>query len=79
MADESKAGQPKYAVGDYLRYSDGPTAWFCVTDIKANHGGVGNHRYWGRHMLGGVVGAYEDQIVEKRTSPPTARRDGRDG
>lgn len=50
---------PKFKKGDVLRYGFGETALFEVETVSRNHGGDGSHRYWGSHLLGGPIGAYE--------------------
>ena len=54
----------KYSIGQKMRHLGG-TSWFRVTTRRLNHGGAGQHRYWGEYQpsVGGMVGAYEDQIV----------------
>ena len=52
----------KFRVGEIVRRGSGSTALFKVTDIYPDHGGKGVHRYYGRHMLGGYSGAYEDEL-----------------
>lgn len=53
----------KFKVGEIVRRaSGGSTALFKVTDISPDHGGKGLHRYYGRHILGGYSGAYEDEL-----------------
>jgi hypothetical protein len=47
-----------YAVGTILRYDRGKTALMRVDTISANHGGKGEHRYYGAQCMGGLVGAY---------------------
>lgn len=74
---ECWCSKPKFKVGDCLKYADGPSAWFRVTLIGTNHGGRGEHRYWGDHMLGGAHGAYERDIIEMRRSFP--KRSATDG
>jgi hypothetical protein len=53
--------EPKFSVGQILRYNDGPTALFRVSYISENHGGPGVHRYYGQHCMGGTHGSYESQ------------------
>lgn len=50
---------PKFKVGDVLRYHWGETALFRVDHVSVNHGGF-DHRYYGRHVMGGTQGAYEE-------------------
>jgi hypothetical protein len=54
----------KFKVGEIVRRAGGgSTALFKVTDISPDHGGKGLHRYYGRHILGGYSGAYEDELT----------------
>jgi hypothetical protein len=50
---------PAFAVGDIIRYASGVTAIMCVTQVLANHGGRGFHRYLGVTCQGGSAGAYQ--------------------
>lgn len=54
--------EPKFKVGDVLRYASGETALFKVTLVRPNHGG--HVRYYGTHCMGGYNGAYEDQCSQ---------------
>jgi len=47
-----------YQIGNILRYSNGPTALMRIDSISLNHGGKGNHRYYGIHVLDGKKGVY---------------------
>jgi len=49
--------EPKYKVGDILRYDSGPSALFKVTGISKNHGI--DHRYIGLQYYGDKMGSYE--------------------
>lgn len=51
----------KYKKGDLLRYDDGITALFKVTDISPKHDGK-QPRYYGRHCMGGAHGAYQHEV-----------------
>lgn len=72
--EEKEMSDPKYKVGDVVGYHHGcygqvtqpggPTASFQIATVSKDHGGPGIHRYYGQHCLGGVVGAYEDQICD---------------
>lgn len=58
--------QPKYQIGDVLLVNHGYGAkdiCFKVITVRANHGGAGNHRYWGEDGSGRAWGAYEDQVL----------------
>jgi hypothetical protein len=46
----------KFKIGDVVRYSDKPTALFEVVNYFEHGSAI---RYYGRHMLGGLIGAYE--------------------
>lgn len=53
---------PKFKVGDIVRVRDGGAA-LCISVVRSDHGGLGQHRYWGWYLNGsGGVGLYEDQI-----------------
>ena len=41
-----------------------------ITEVRANHGGQGAHRYWGADDHGVAYGAYEDQIRGHASSLP---------
>jgi len=59
-------GQPKYQVGDVLVVNHGYGAKdvrIKVTEVNANYGGAGNHRYYGKDESGRLLGAYEDQVL----------------
>lgn len=55
---------PRFAIGDILRYGDGPTALMRVAFVSANHAGPDQHRYYGQQCMGGSVGAYESQCIQ---------------
>lgn len=61
--------KPRYKKGDRVRaayhgrFSSGPDVEFVITSVGPNHGGMGNHRYWGVCDRGCGHGAYENQIV----------------
>lgn len=58
--------QPKYQIGDILLVNHGYGAKdirLKVAKVRANHGGAGNHRYWGKDESGRDWGAYEDQVL----------------
>ena len=59
LVQQATVPQP-WPIGTVLRYSAGSTALMLVEDVSENHGDPGQHRYWGRHCLGGVHGAYHD-------------------
>ena len=44
--------------GDIIRHGVGSTALMRVDSISRDHGGVGDHRYYGRHCMGGAYGCY---------------------
>lgn len=58
--------KPKYKQGDVVLAKYGSPFWpdvmFKVEEISPNHGGVGNHRYWGTDSKGVAHGAYESQL-----------------
>lgn len=58
---------PKFKVGDVVlaRYNSiyYPNTTFTISSTHANHGGEGNHRYWGDASDGEHLGAYEHQLT----------------
>lgn len=60
--------KPKFEKGqriavEYRSYfAGGPCIEFVITSVGANHGGLGNHRYWGLDDKGVGHGAYEHQV-----------------
>jgi hypothetical protein len=69
--------KPKHKVGDTVTVD---TGWervlphkVRISEVSANHGRQGAHRYYGRGDDGQIHGFYEDQIiVEGRTRIPAA-------
>lgn len=55
--------EPKFKVGDIVRYSAGPTAIMTIQHVSKDHAGLGLHRYYGRQYYGGSVGAYEKDCI----------------
>jgi hypothetical protein len=60
------ASTPRFKIGDRVRVD---TGWerevivvVTISDVRANHGAQGAHRYWGNADNGGGHGFYEDQI-----------------
>lgn len=63
--------KPKYKVGDVVTID---TGWervvprkVTISEVRANHGRQGAHRYYGRGE-GGEHGFYEDQILVEGVS-----------
>lgn len=58
--------KPKYKVGDVVTIDIG---WdrrilrtITISDLSANHGAKGAHRYWGKDEHRQLHGFYEDEI-----------------
>jgi len=65
--------KPKFKIGDTIVVKDwqtfGDSSYeyeMKITEISQNHGGPGNHRYWGTRPGRGDWGVYEDQIDRKK-------------
>ncbi len=48
-------------VGSVVRYGEGVTALMRIEAISKDHGGKGQHRYYGQQFYGGTVGAYHSE------------------
>lgn len=58
-----RTDQPLFKLGDKVRRTDSLVP-FIVASISHHHGGKGRHRYYGNMVNGGgLVGAYENQLV----------------
>lgn len=58
--------EPKYKVGDVVTID---TGWdrqalrtITISDVSANHGAKGAHRYWGKDEHRQSHGFYEDEV-----------------
>jgi hypothetical protein len=47
-----------FAVGDVVRYNDGPTALMLITNVHEHYGGGKQARYYGDQFYGMAMGAY---------------------
>lgn len=51
-----------HAKGTIVRYDNGPTALVRIDSVFMDHGGRGNHRYYGAHCMGGAHGVYHREV-----------------
>lgn len=51
--------QPRFRLGDIIRYGSGAPALMRVEHISLDHGRIGQHRYYGINITGSSIGAYE--------------------
>lgn len=70
--------KPKYKVGDVVTID---TGWerqvlrtITISEVRANHGAKGAHRYWGTDEHRQPRGFYEDEIVEEGSARSRASR-----
>jgi len=48
--------------GTLVRYGEAPAALMRIDSIAYNHGGPGQHRYYGAQLAGGSHAAYHAQL-----------------
>jgi hypothetical protein len=75
---------PKYKVGDFVRYVPNEDGFregivFTISEVHANYGAAGYHRYYGADTQGRDYGAYEDELAASATAeserpPPRKER-----
>jgi uncharacterized protein YodC (DUF2158 family) len=70
--------KPKYKVGDVVTID---TGWdrqvlrtITISEVSANHGAKGVHRYWGAEKSGQPHGFYENEIVQEGSARSRSTR-----
>jgi len=58
-----KTNPKPFTNGSILRIGPGPSALMQVETISENHAGIGKHRYYGSHIMGGLVGVYHSDVI----------------
>ncbi len=54
----------RFELGDLVSTTQHPKAIFRIFLIYQDHGGPGQHRYWGSDSTGEMYGAYEAELTK---------------